>query len=405
MSLTFGDFELDQERRQLLRSGEAVPLEPKAYELLCLLVERRPRALSRAQIRDVVWSRAFVSESTLGVVVNAIREALDDDARQPRFIRTVHGFGYAFCGEAREEARGSTGASSGAIPDRAGPRPEIPAREAMEGVEPRTRAGLDTRPADRPARTLSRRWRALGLSALGLAALGMPGYWLTRPPPPRVLHVVQLTNDGQTKSNYYYGSVLVTDGPQVYYMRTGTPGGGWDQSRSPTTGGETAPLRTRSSWEFPQLADISPRRAELLVIDFFGSMAPEAPLWVLPLPAGPARRLGNLEGHDGSWSPDGERLVYASGSGLFLAGKDGSDSRPLVNLAGRPRFPRWSPDGRRLRFTMNDLATDTSRSGRSPRRGRTFARSFPAGTTGLPSAAATGHRTDATSSSSPPTRG
>jgi DNA-binding winged helix-turn-helix (wHTH) protein len=102
MSSHFGEFELDQERRQLLRSGRPVPLEPKAYELLSLLLERRPRALSRAQIRDVVWPATFVSESTLGVVVNAIRQTLDDDARKPRFIRTVRGFGYAFCGEARE---------------------------------------------------------------------------------------------------------------------------------------------------------------------------------------------------------------------------------------------------------------------------------------------------------------
>ena len=54
MSFWFGDFELDQERRQLLRGGQPVPLEPKAYELLTLLVERRPKALSRAQIRDAI---------------------------------------------------------------------------------------------------------------------------------------------------------------------------------------------------------------------------------------------------------------------------------------------------------------------------------------------------------------
>jgi DNA-binding winged helix-turn-helix (wHTH) protein len=101
MSLSFGDFKLDQERRQLLRSGRPVPLEPKAYELLSLLVERRPRALSRAQIRDVVWPGVFISESTLTQSVNSIRHALDDDARRPRFVRTARGFGYAFCGEAR----------------------------------------------------------------------------------------------------------------------------------------------------------------------------------------------------------------------------------------------------------------------------------------------------------------
>jgi DNA-binding winged helix-turn-helix (wHTH) protein len=98
----FGDFELDQEQRQLLHSGRPVPFEPKAYELLRLLIERRPRALSRAQIRDVVWPDTLISESTLGVIVNSIRKALGDDAQEPRFIRTVHGFGYAFCGEAHE---------------------------------------------------------------------------------------------------------------------------------------------------------------------------------------------------------------------------------------------------------------------------------------------------------------
>jgi DNA-binding winged helix-turn-helix (wHTH) protein len=116
MSLSFGEFELDQERRQLLRSGAPVPLERKAYELLCLLVERRPHALSRGQIRDVVWPGVFVSESALPVLVNAIRQALDDDARQPRFIRTVHGFGYAFCGEAREDAKVELALASSSTP-------------------------------------------------------------------------------------------------------------------------------------------------------------------------------------------------------------------------------------------------------------------------------------------------
>ncbi len=110
MSLIFGKCELDQERRQLLRSGQPVPLEPKAYELLSLLVERRPRVLSRAQIRDVVWPGVFISESTLNQAVNNIRQALDDDARQPRFVRTAHGFGYAFCGEAHDTTQGPPGA-------------------------------------------------------------------------------------------------------------------------------------------------------------------------------------------------------------------------------------------------------------------------------------------------------
>jgi DNA-binding winged helix-turn-helix (wHTH) protein len=105
MSLSFGDFELDQERRQLLRSGCPVPLEPKDYELLTLLLDRRPRALSRAQIRGAIWPGIFVSESRLNQGVNNIRRALGDDARRPRFVRTVHGFGYAFCADALDTPR------------------------------------------------------------------------------------------------------------------------------------------------------------------------------------------------------------------------------------------------------------------------------------------------------------
>ena len=79
-----------------------MPLETKAYELLGLLLARRPTALSKAQIRAVLWPGTFVSESALARLVTQVRAACGDDAQAPRFIRTVHGFGYAFCGEALE---------------------------------------------------------------------------------------------------------------------------------------------------------------------------------------------------------------------------------------------------------------------------------------------------------------
>src|SRR5829696_8807321 len=105
MPWSFGDFRLDEERRQVLRGDTPLPVEPKAFELLSLLVERQPRALSKAQIHDVLWAGTFVSESALAGLVADLRAVLGDDARRPRFIRTVHGFGYAFCGEARDDGQ------------------------------------------------------------------------------------------------------------------------------------------------------------------------------------------------------------------------------------------------------------------------------------------------------------
>ena len=77
-------------------------LEPKAYELLDLLIGRRPAAVSKAEIRDRVWPKTFVSESTLSSLVSQVRGALENEGGLA-FLRTVHGYGYAFEGEAVED--------------------------------------------------------------------------------------------------------------------------------------------------------------------------------------------------------------------------------------------------------------------------------------------------------------
>jgi len=98
----FGEYAVDFESRQLLRAGEAVHVGPKAFELLELLLKSRPRALSKAQLRNQLWPRTFASESNLTSLVNELRVALEDLARQPRYVRTVYGFGYAFSGQATD---------------------------------------------------------------------------------------------------------------------------------------------------------------------------------------------------------------------------------------------------------------------------------------------------------------
>jgi len=99
MSARFGEYTLDTARRELLRGGTPVHLTPKAYELLTLLVERRPAAVSKAEIHDRIWPGTFVSDVNLATLVFEIRSAIGDDPQSPRYIRTVRGFGYAFCDE------------------------------------------------------------------------------------------------------------------------------------------------------------------------------------------------------------------------------------------------------------------------------------------------------------------
>jgi DNA-binding winged helix-turn-helix (wHTH) protein len=101
---SFGPFTLDLETRLLLREPDRQPvhLSPKAYELLCALVETRPKANAKADLHARLWPSTFVSEATLASLVAELREALGQRGSETRFIRTVHGFGYAFAAEVRD---------------------------------------------------------------------------------------------------------------------------------------------------------------------------------------------------------------------------------------------------------------------------------------------------------------
>ncbi len=99
MVLEFDTFVLDFDRRQLFRGGEEIHLSPKALQLLQLLIGARPKAISKADIHEHLWPSTFVAESNLASIINEVRRALDDDARSPKYVRTVHAFGYAFCAE------------------------------------------------------------------------------------------------------------------------------------------------------------------------------------------------------------------------------------------------------------------------------------------------------------------
>lgn len=121
MRLRLGDLTFDSGARQLLRGREEIHLSPKAFELLKLLVDQRPRALSKNELHEHLWPATFVSEANLASLIAEVREALGDVARQPRFIRTAHRFGYGFCGETVEEQtppthRGSLSAAAHPLP-------------------------------------------------------------------------------------------------------------------------------------------------------------------------------------------------------------------------------------------------------------------------------------------------
>jgi DNA-binding winged helix-turn-helix (wHTH) protein len=102
MKTRFGDCVLDSDTRELLVRGTPVHLSPKGLQFLELLLENRPRALSKTEIHEKLWPGTFVSDGTLTSLLAEVRSAIEDEAHESRLVRTVHRFGYAFSGTAEQ---------------------------------------------------------------------------------------------------------------------------------------------------------------------------------------------------------------------------------------------------------------------------------------------------------------
>lgn len=100
MRATFGSYILDSDTRELLRDNAAIHVSTKAFDLLRQLIEASPNVIAKADILARLWPDTFVADGTVAGIVTELRRALEDDAKTPRFIRTVHRVGYAFCAQA-----------------------------------------------------------------------------------------------------------------------------------------------------------------------------------------------------------------------------------------------------------------------------------------------------------------
>jgi eukaryotic-like serine/threonine-protein kinase len=200
---------------------------------------------------------------------------------------------------------------------------------------------------DFPKRGRRRYW--LVPAGLAILATVATAFLLSRPiPPPRVLSTTQLTNDRRAKSIPF-----LTDGSRVYFNAGHFPSRPYEVSAG---GGESflVPVQLKDA----TLQDISPDRSEFL-FRTYGQGVPLSfvpmPFWIAPVMGGAPRRLGDLAGGEAAWSPDGRRLVYAEEKELDIALSDGSGARKLLAVPGSPAFPRWSPDGKTIRFTIGGI--------------------------------------------------
>ena len=108
----FDRFTLDTDQRRLFEGDAEIHLAPKAFALLALLIDERPKAISKDDLLQRLWPGTFVTENNLATLISDLRVALHDDPRAPRFLRTVYGFGYSFAADVDSTPAGAPGDTS-----------------------------------------------------------------------------------------------------------------------------------------------------------------------------------------------------------------------------------------------------------------------------------------------------
>lgn len=314
--IRFGAYELDAASGELRKGGVPLKLHPQPFRVLCLLVERAGEVVTREEIRDALWDADTFVEFERGInfCISQIRAVLSDDAEKPRYIETLPKRGYRFVAPLIAPVYRMP-AGPTAVTDAVARASPIPGWAIVAG--------------------------------LVLVAAAAIFAWL-RPSSARpvILNSRAITHDARSKGTY---ATVATDGARVYFQESAV-------SRSfiaqvSAAGGESAEIPV--ALPVATIYDVSPDGSKLLL----GALgASGIDMWIQPLPSGPLRRVGEIRASDGGWAPDGEHVVYTDGDSIFLAKADGGETRLLAKTKGAPAWPRVSPDGKRVRFTLGDTA-------------------------------------------------
>jgi eukaryotic-like serine/threonine-protein kinase len=336
----FDDIEVREREFTLIKAGKVLTVEPKAFRALLFLLHNPQKLIPKEELLDSVWGDVAVTEHSLTRCIWLLRQLLEDDVNEPRYIATVARVGYRFvCPvEVSEDTHGGDGNEPADI-----------STEAASGTPP-------AKVPDERSRRFRRRWLvAAAVLAVGIVSI----IWnLSRPlPPPHVTRYTKITHDGRDKWP------VGTDGSRLYLYQHSL----YTIGQVGISGGEIVPISVLASADVLEgenpgyLSDVSPDGSSFLIQKGEGGAA-VASLWNVRILGGSVRRLG--DGWDPVFTPDGKSVTYTTGKGdISIVRSDGTETRTLASVGGAPWAFAWAPDGSVLRFSRDGKLWEISSRG------------------------------------------
>ena len=340
--LHFGEFVYDLRQRLLLQDGRVVALSPKVLRTLELLLEAEGGVVSKETFMHALWPDTFVEESNLTQNIFILRKTLGATASGEHYLATISKRGYRLTVPVvpvPEPAIEPSPEPKANLPGHAVLWPPVARDDSLP--EPQTMVSSSRSRAIRPwlvaALLLSFLWIGLAFRAHEKKASAL-----------QISQTRRLTNDGMPKNLGPFPASLVTDGERLYFTER-------RDNRSvlgevPVAGGEVS-TRPAPSPE-ASVADYF-RGSRSLLLGSTWHTDDNRPILELRYGEAHARQIGELFGHEASWSPAGDRIAVARGRFLQVADADGKNPGTLVAASGIIFWPRWSRDGKRLRFSEN----------------------------------------------------
>ena len=301
--ITIGDARIDVVNRRVFHGNDEITLSGRALDLFFCFVSNRDRLLTKREIAEQVWGVPQVEDNTIAQHVRAIRSAF----RDKQVVRTVQGVGYKLNSEFFER-----------------PQPQLPQVPVPDIPQ-------------RPRFPWLRLFPATAVFLIIFIALEHPST-------PHLGRPVPVTASRRAKQ-----APFLTDGITGYFTETEAGRYFLLRERLGDLHEKVMDLPVAN----PYVCGLSPDRRHLLLRSVPGEFDQLGPFYIADVGNSTVQPLGSLIGFDGAWSPSGNDIAISSEHDLLIVSRIGALTRTLARVSGSIWWPRWSPDGARIRFTEN----------------------------------------------------